>query len=268
MTLSSETQLASEAHPKKPGHLETCNSTNQSPIPVLDYGFVALTDSMGDDLTIVNAARVSFGKRKTALSDGDKKLIRYLAEHKHWSPFRHVQFQFHCKVPEFVARQWYKHVVGIAYTDAMTVDHAWNEISLRYVDASEFKFYTPAGFRMQSENNKQASTSHLVADADSQLKNAFVSHCDAALKLYDQLVTAGVAKEQARSVLPLNIYTEFYWTVSLQALVNFIHLRKHEGAQYEIRLYANAIEHLAKLIAPVAFESLIPPEPDSTVTQA
>ena len=98
------------------------NQTAQDNIPdtaqerlvsVLDHGFVELIDSMGTDLTVVNSARVSFGKRKTSLSDGDKKLIRYLAEHKHWSPFRHVQLQFHCKVPEFVARQWYKHVVGI-----------------------------------------------------------------------------------------------------------------------------------------------------------
>lgn len=120
-------------------------------VAVLDHGFVELVDWLGSDLTVVNAARVSFGKRKTTLSEGDVKLIRYLAKHQHWSPFRHVQIQFDCKVPEFVARQWYKHVVGISYSEAPTVDHAWNEISLRYVDASDFEYYTPDGFRKQSD---------------------------------------------------------------------------------------------------------------------
>jgi thymidylate synthase (FAD) len=226
-------------------------------ISVLDHGFVELVDAMGSDLTVVNSARVSFGKRKTELSEGDRKLICYLAEHKHWSPFRHVQFQFHCKVPEFVARQWYKHVVGIAYTEAATVDHAWNEISLRYVDASEFNFYTPDGFRKQSENNKQASTDDLVRDPDGLLMAEYKNHCQKALDLYHRLLEHGVAREQARGVLPLNIYTEFYWTVSLQALANFLHLRRHEGAQYEIRLFADALEKLAVQVVPVSMDALL-----------
>lgn len=226
-------------------------------IRLLDHGFVELVDWLGSDLTVVNSARVSFGKRKKSLSDGDRKLIHYLAEHKHWSPFRHVQLQFHCKVPEFVARQWYKHVVGIAYSEAPTVDHAWNEISLRYVDASEFDFYTPAGFRRQSEDNKQASTDELVQDPDGALEREVRNHCQKALDLYHRLLEHGVAREQARGVLPLNIYTEFYWTVSLQALVNFIHLRKHPGAQYEIRLYADALEALTRHAVPASYEALL-----------
>ena len=230
-------------------------------IKVLDHGFVELVDSMGDDLTVVNSARVSFGKRKKTLSEADSKLIRYLAEHRHWSPFRHVQFQFHCKVPEFVARQWYKHVVGIAYSEVPVVDHAWNEISLRYVDASEFNFYTPEGFRQQSENNKQASKDELVADPEHRLKDAYDTHCHQALNLYHQMIEAGVAREQARGVLPLNIYTEFYWTISLQALANFIHLRKHPGAQYEIRLFADALEQLARQVVPVSLDALMTTTP-------
>lgn len=226
-------------------------------IRLLDHGFVELVDWLGSDLTVVNSARVSFGKRKKTLSDGDKKLIKYLAEHKHWSPFRHVQLQFHCKVPEFVARQWYKHVVGIAYSEAPTVDHAWNEISLRYVDASDFNFYTPQGFRKQSEDNKQASTDDLVSDPDGALEREVRSHGQKSLDLYHRMLEHGVAREQARGVLPLNIYTEFYWTVSLQALVNFIHLRKHPGAQYEIRLYADALEQLTRLAVPVSYECLL-----------
>jgi thymidylate synthase (FAD) len=226
-------------------------------VPVLDHGFVELVDHMGSDLTVVNAARVSFGKRKTELSDGDKKLITYLAKHQHWSPFRHVQLQFYCKVPEFVARQWYKHVVGITYSEAPTVDHAWNEISMRYVEASDFNYYAPAGFRQQSSDNKQASTDALVSDADGTLGVVYEDHCKNALALYEQLVEAGVAKEQARGVLPLSIYTEFYWTASLQAVVNFIKLRQHEGAQYEIRVYADALALLVESVVPVAYKALM-----------
>lgn len=232
------------------------DTDNERFFNVLDHGFVELIDHLGSDLTVVNSARVSFGKRKTDMDEADKKLVRYLAKHKHWSPFRHVQLQFHCKVPEFVARQWYKHVVGIAYTDSATVDHAWNEISLRYVDAGDFDYYTPQGFRTQSESNKQASTNDHVADADGALEKAYKEQSDNAFKLYNELVEKGVAKEQARGLLPLNIYTEFYWTVSLQALVNFIHLRKHAGAQYEIREYAEALEKLTQQVVPIAFDAL------------
>lgn len=233
------------------------HALQQSVIKVLDHGFVELVDALGTDLTVVNAARVSFGKRKTELSDGDKKLIKYLAVHQHWSPFRHVQLQFHCKVPEFVARQWYKHVVGIAYSEAPTVDHAWNEISLRYVDASEFEFYTPQGFRKQSEDNKQASMDELVEDPGETLLNRYRNQCQSAFDLYEDMVLAGVAKEQARGVLPLNIYTEFYWTASLQAVVNFVKLRKHPGAQFEIREFADAIESLTNQVVPVSYGALM-----------
>ena len=237
-------------------------ATQPSPrLSVLDHGFVELVDALGSDLTVVNAARVSFGKRKTELDDADRKLIAYLAKHKHWSPFRHVQLQFHCKVPEFVARQWYKHVVGIAYSEGASPDHAWNEISLRYVDASDFDVYTPqGGFRTQSPSNKQASTDALVPDPAQALRQAYQAQLHQSLALYQQLVEQGVAKEQARAVLPLAIYTEFYWTVSLQALTNFIHLRKHPGAQYEIRLYADALESLTQLVVPVSYTHLLASE--------
>lgn len=235
-------------------------------VAVLDHGFVELVDWLGSDLTVVNAARVSFGKRKTTLSEGDVKLIRYLAKHQHWSPFRHVQIQFHCKVPEFVARQWYKHVVGISYSEAPTVDHAWNEISLRYVDASDFEYYTPDGFRKQSDDNKQASTDELLDDVGETFKHRYQKQCEESFALYQDLVNAGVAKEQARGLLPLSVYTEFYWTASLQALVNFIQLRQHEGAQYEIRCFANALESLTRQLIPTSYDALmaLEKEPQST----
>jgi thymidylate synthase (FAD) len=238
-------------------------ASQDAPVPasprlaVLDHGFVELMDALGNDLTIVNAARVSFGKRKTVLDVADEKLIAYLARHQHWSPFRHVQLQFYCKVPELVARQWYKHVVGIAYSEGREVDHAWNEISLRYVDASAFDMYVPEGFRQQSADNKQASTDCYVADVDGGLRAAYVQHQAATRALYERLVQAGVAKEQARGVLPLSLYTEFYWTASLQAVVNFIKLRQHEGAQFEIRQYADAMAQLTQTVVPVAYAALM-----------
>lgn len=226
-------------------------------LEVLDQGFVERVDALGSDLTVVNSARVSFGKRKDVLDAADEKLIRYLARHRHWSPFRHVQLQFHCKVPEFVARQWYKHVVGIAYTEARAVDHAWNEISMRYVNASAFDFYVPAVFRQQAKDNKQASMDTAVEDPDAKLLGQYQQHCEQALALYQQLLEAGVAKEQARAVLPLAIYTEFYWTASLQAVVNFIKLRQHPGAQYEIRVYADVLEKLTSEVVPISYRHLM-----------
>ncbi|MCF7975564.1 MAG: FAD-dependent thymidylate synthase [Phycisphaerae bacterium] len=224
-------------------------------IDLLDHGFVELIDALGSDLTVVNSARVSFGKRKQELDQGDERLIQYLVQHQHWSPFRHVQLQFHCKVPEFVARQWYKHVVGIVYSEAPTVDHAWNEVSLRYTDASDMDVYVPDGFRQQSQDNRQASMDQQVADS-AGLQNEYKKHCEKALALYRRLIDQGVAREQARGVLPLALYTEFYWTASLQAVVNFIKLRKHETAQFEIREYANALESLTQLVVPVAYACL------------
>ncbi len=225
-------------------------------IDLLDHGFVELIDALGSDLTVVNSARVSFGKRKDTLDQSDERLIQYLVSHLHWSPFRHVQLQFHCKVPEFVARQWYKHVVGITYSEAPTVDHAWNEVSLRYTDASDMDVYVPDGFRQQSQDNKQASVDQAVGDTSGQLQQAYQQHCAQALTLYKRLIDQDVAREQARGVLPLAIYTEFYWTASLQALVNFIQLRTHQTAQFEIREYANALETLTQQVVPVAYACL------------
>ena len=133
-------------------------------IDVLDSGFIEVIDHLGDDLTVVNSARVSFGKRKTMYEDGDRKLVTFLAKNKHYSPFRHMIVQFHIKAPEFVMRQWYKHVVGIETTSSSaTKDHAWNEISGRYVVYEE-EFYCPSVYRKQSEDNKQASVNEETDD--------------------------------------------------------------------------------------------------------
>ena len=210
---------------------------------VLDKGEVELIDTLGNDLTVVNSARVSFGNRKTDFDKKDKVLMSYLAENKHYSPFRHILFQFRIKAPEFVLRQWYKHVVGIETTSSYpTKDHAWNEISGRYKPVEEY--YYPAKWRAQSSDNKQASEG--LVDDQFGADAAFKLGLDACLKAYEDLLEIGVAKEQARIILPLNQYTEVYWTASFQAVANFIELRDHNHAQYEIREYAKILSEISQ----------------------
>tara|TARA_A100000164_G_C21931007_1_gene785571 strand:- start:199 stop:900 length:702 start_codon:yes stop_codon:yes gene_type:complete len=222
---------------------------------VLDKGFVEVIDSLGSDLTVVNSARVSFGKRKEKFTDGDKKLVRYLAKYKHFSPFRHIQVQFHIKAPEFVMRQWYKHVVGIETTsNSANKDHAWNEISGRYVPVEDF--YTPEIFRQQSEDNKQA-TEGAVEDQDTAKH-----HWDVAMfhakEQYKKLLDMGVGKEQARGILPLNQYTEVYWTASFQAIMNFIELRYEKTSQWEIQQYAKVLLDIVTELFPETTKAWMP----------
>ena len=210
---------------------------------VLDKGFIEVVDSLGDDLTVVNSARVSFGKRKKKWDKSDEKLVRFLAKYKHYSPFRHLQVQFHIKAPEFVMRQWYKHVVGIeTSSSSSTKDHAWNEISGRYVPVEDF--YTPEVFRQQSEDNKQA-TEGAVEEQDVARHHweTAMFHIDTQ---YKKLLQMGVGKEQARAILPLNQYTEVYWTASFQAVMNFIELRNEKTSQWEIQEYAKVMLNLMK----------------------
>ena len=222
---------------------------------VLDKGFVEVIDSLGSDLTVVNSARVSFGKRKEKFTDGDRKLVRYLAKYKHFSPFRHIQVQFHIRAPEFVMRQWYKHVVGIETTsNSSAKDHAWNEISGRYVPVEDF--YTPEIFRQQSEDNKQA-TEGAVEDQETAKH-----HWDVAMfhakEQYDKLLKMGVGKEQARGILPLNQYTEVYWTASFQAIMNFIELRYEKTSQWEIQEYAKVLLDIVTELFPETTKAWMP----------
>ena len=214
---------------------------------VLDKGFIEVLDHIGDDLTVANSARVSFGKRKKTYDKSDERLVTYLAKHKHFSPFRHLVVQFHIKAPEFVMRQWYKHVVGIETTSSYpTKDHAWNEISGRYVPVEEY--YVPSIWRQQSEDNKQAS----AGEIDNQ-EEAAQKYRDALQVInyhYKSLLDLGVAKEQARVLLPLAAYTEIYWTASFQAIMNFIELRDEPTAQWEIRQYAQTLKRIMLDIYP------------------
>ena len=218
---------------------------------VLDKGFIEVVDSLGNDLTVVNSARVSFGKRKEKWDKSDERLVRYLAKHKHYSPFRHLQVQFHIKAPEFVMRQWYKHVVGIETTsNGSTKDHAWNEISGRYVEYDEF--YEPTESRKQSEDNKQASDG--LIDDQKNTSILWTTAQQHSVSAYKEMLKRGMAKEQARTILPLTLYTEVYWTASFQAVMNFIELRNEKTSQIEIQEYAKVMLKQMKEVFPKTTE--------------
>ena len=220
-------------------------------IEVLDKGFVEVLGFLGTDLTVANSARVSFGKRKSIYEKSDEKLVHFLAKHKHFSPFRHLVVQFHIKAPEFVMRQAYKHVVGIEATSSYpTKDHAWNEISGRYVPVEEY--YIPEVWRQQSKDNKQASEGAI--EDQEEARNKYKTALKLIKYYYTELLDLGVAKEQARVLLPLAAYTEVYWTASFQAIVNFIELRDEPTAQYEIRQYAIAFKKLLSILYPKTTE--------------
>ena len=210
-------------------------------IDVLDKGYIELVDTLGDDLTPVNAARVSFDGFSEEFTDKDRKLSKFLIKHKHHSPFRHQHCMFILKAPEFVMRQWYKHVVGIETTSAhVTKDHAWNEISGRYVPYDEF--YEPTEFRKQSEDNKQASDGLVEDQIKTTMKWRDVQ--SVLIKTYNELLDMGVAREQARSILPLTVYTKVWWTASFQSVMNFIELRDEPTSQVEIQEYARAMRKI------------------------
>ena len=212
-------------------------------IDVLDKGYIEVVDKLGDDLTPVNAARVSFGGRSEDFTDKDKRLSKFLMKHKHFSPFRHQHVMMIIKAPEFVLRQWYKHVVGIETTSThSTKDHAWNEISGRYVEVEDF--YFPEVWRKQSEDNKQASDGQLEGIDSDVAKNIYEDHMRLTIQHYETLLMKGVAKEQARIILPLSQYTQVWWTASFQSIMNFIELRDEPTSQVEIQEYARALKEI------------------------
>lgn len=210
-------------------------------IDVLDKGYIELIDTLGDDLTPVNAARVSFDGFSKEFTDKDRKLSKYLIKHKHFSPFRHQHCMFVIKAPEFVMRQWYKHVVGIETTsNHPTKDHAWNEISGRYVPYTEF--YEPTEFRKQSQDNKQASEGLIEEQVGASL--LWKESQQIAIQNYERMLEMGMAKEQARSILPLTVYTKVWWTASFQSIMNFIELRDEPTSQIEIQEYARGLKEI------------------------
>ena len=208
-----------------------------------DIGSVEYITHMGNDLTIVNAARVSFGAEKEELDEKDIKLINYLMQHNHTSPFEHCSITMRFVVPLFIRSQHHRHRTW-----------AYNEISRRYTSV-DMKFYNLKKFRLQHKSNRQASTDDYINPTlDSaylhigyeSASNAVKMHNDRSVNLYNSLVNAGICREQARGVLPQNLYTEYYGTVNLHNLLKFISLRLHEGAQWEIQQVARACLEIAK----------------------
>lgn len=242
-----------------------CSSTsNQAPLASSEqYKFtnkpfeIQVVDKLGQDLTIVNAARISFQTLHDTLTPGDVKLCEYLAAEKHFSPFRHVSLQFRIKAPEFVMRQLFKHVVGIEATSVHpTKDAPWNEMSGRYKVYKEI--YIPSVFYQQHPTAKQCSAGE--HENSENMKQIFETGVKHALNAYNQLILNGVSREQARIMLPLGIMTEVVWTASLQAILNFVQLRDSAHAQLEIRELAQAMKELTIKEFPVTFKTLMEAE--------
>ena len=214
---------------------------------------VALIDSMGNSLSVVNDARQSFAAESAEWTERDGKLLRYLAKHHHTSPFRGVVFKWSVKAPLFIARQWWKHTVASTFVDDQL---GWNEKSFRYCSAEDAEFYCPSVFYQQSEDNRQAAgkpLSEAETDYTDLAQQYYCAALYAATEAYEGLLLAGVCKEQARAILPSALYTSFVWTCSLQALFHFISLRIGHGAQGEIVAYAKALLELGRPVAPEAF---------------
>ena len=213
-------------------------------IKCLDKGFVRLVDSMGGDDAIVQAARVSYGQGTSKVSQ-DRGLIRYLMRHRHTTPFEMVEFKFHCKMPIFVARQWVRHRTANI-----------NEYSLRYSEArDEFYFPDPEHIQFQSALNKQGRSGEVPLELKQKVLDYFKEISERSFTMYQELNEAGIARELARSLLPVNIYTEWYWKNDLHNLLHFIGLRSDSHAQYEIRVYSDAMAVSVKAVAPFAWEA-------------
>ena len=216
-------------------------------IHVLDHGFVRLDDAMASDLSVVNSARVSFGRRKEEMDESDEGLVRFLMRDHHGTPFEHNAFRFHIRAPIFVVREWMRHRIG-----------SFNEFSMRYAKATD-DFYVPDAEDVRSQVGKPGAYSfepvepELAEQTREELRAVYAQ----AYETYERLVDLGVARELARSVMPVGAYTEFYWTVNARALMNFVSLRAHESAQREIRRYAEAVETFLAEKMPVTHAAFV-----------
>ncbi len=220
------------------------NELPKDSIKCLDKGFVRLVDSMGGDDAIVQSARVSYGKGTSKVSQ-DRGLIRYLMRHRHTTPFEMVEFKFHCKMPIFVARQWVRHRTANI-----------NEYSLRYSEArDEFYFPDPDNIEFQSALNKQGRMGEVDSKLKRKVQKYFKEISQRSFEIYSELNEAGVARELARAILPVNLYTEWYWKNDLHNLLHFIGLRSDGHAQYEIRVFSDAMASFVKKVAPFAWEA-------------
>lgn len=223
-------------------------------IKVLDNGYVRLVDFMGDDLTIVNAARVSYDKKSNEFSEKDDRLLNFLMREGHTSVLRHATVTFECYAPLMVARQWYKHAVGSTYLEDT---NGWNESSRRYITEDEvFYLPKPEEWRSKPENSKQGSGGPIDPETAFHYTNYLESYQKQGLEWYTRALECGIAPEQARLFLPANgMYVRFYWTVSLAALLHFLDLRDESHAQVEIQEYARALRTLVTPLFPKTIEA-------------
>jgi thymidylate synthase (FAD) len=219
----------------------------ENTLRVLDHGFVRLDDAMASDLSVVNAARVSFARRKDEMDEADEGLIRFLMRDRHGTPFEHNAFRFHIRAPIFVAREWMRHRVG-----------SFNEFSMRYAKATD-EFYVPDADDVRSQVGRPGAYSFEPVDPElaEQTREELRAVYEQAYATYERLVEAGVARELARSVMPVGAYTEFFWTINARSLMNFVSLRAAETAQREIRRYAEACETFLAEKMPVTHAAFV-----------
>jgi len=225
---------------------------NNQEIKVLDLGFVRLEDRMGGDMSVIRAARVSYMSEKPRPPEEDEKLIAYLLKHNHGTPFEHAVFQFHVKLPIFVARQWIRHRMS-----------SYNETSFRYREAPE-EFYIPLKWRAQEIKNKQGSVDSDALPHDEWNKK-LNNHCEASMKFYKELLEGGAAREMARMALPTNLYTEWYWTVNARSLMHFISLRSDSHAQWETRQFSHALASIMRESMPWTWKAFNTPLGESFI---
>lgn len=227
-------------------------------IDVLDKGYVRLVDTLGDDLSVANAARVSYDKESKFREDGslsiaDQRLIKFLWNEEHTSPFRHAAMTFEVYAPLFVARQWWKHTVAAAHIDDQ---NGWNESSRRYITENE-EFYVPKAneWRSKPENSKQGSGEPIMEGKGNYFTSSLNTYIEQGEELYQRAMDQEVAPELARLFLPAyGMYVRWRWTVSLHGALNFLNQRLPQDAQYEIREYAEAVKELTKGQFPYTYE--------------
>lgn len=210
-------------------------------------GFVRLDGHMADDLSVVNSARVSFAKHSTTMGDAEVGLVNFLMRERHGTPFEHNSFRFHISCPMFVAREWFRHRVG-----------SFNEFSARYAEVGD-RFFTPDPQQMRRQEGKPGAYKFVPLEPElaGEASGLISDHNEQAYALYKHLLWLGVAKELARTVLPVGMFTEFYWTVNARSMMNFLSLRTAAAAQQEIRQYAVKVEEFFAEIMPVTYKSWV-----------
>jgi len=227
--------------------LSSVNVAPENAMHVLDdnQGWISLLRHSGEEVDIVNAARVSFGKMRTEMNDADKKLLSFLIKEGHFAPLEHITFTFLIHCPLFVRSQWMRHRC-----------FSYNEISRRYTEV-DMEFYIPTKFRVQSKDNKQASEdgSFISEKMAKTARSIFIDRCKTLLKDYNDMIEAGVCREQARAILPQNMMTTYYASTDLRNLLHFLSLRMDSHAQWEIRQYANAMHGMIEPLYPNVIEA-------------